>query len=109
MKRHQRNKSGESPKDQTRLAAIPMAFNDTIVGSSSLPIYAIAGTRDEQFEFPLVRKAIQALRERGADVTLDEKYRGSHYAMCSYVPELTRAGHWLEQHVFPPTASPAAP
>jgi poly(3-hydroxybutyrate) depolymerase len=81
-------------------AAIPMAFNDTIVGKSSLPIYAIQGTKDEQFEFHLVRAAIQALRAQGQDVTLDEKYRGSHLAVCSYVPELGRAGHWLVDHVF---------
>jgi poly(3-hydroxybutyrate) depolymerase len=81
-------------------AAIPMAFNDTIVGKSPLPIYAIAGTKDEQFDFHRVRDAVQLLREQGGDVTLDAKYRGSHFAMCSYVPELTRAGRWLEQHVF---------
>lgn len=90
-------------------AAVPMAFNDTIVGQSPLPIYAIAGTKDEQFDFHRVRAAVQALRARGADVTLDEKYRGSHFAMCSYVPELTRAAEWLEEHVFPSTASGRAP
>jgi hypothetical protein len=82
------------------LAAIPMAFNDTIVGPSALPIYAIQGTHDEQFAFPAVRAAVQALRDQGQDVTLDEKYRGAHYAPCSYVPELARAGHWLVDHVY---------
>jgi hypothetical protein len=81
-------------------AAVPMAFNATVVGASSLPIYAIQGTKDEQFEFPPVRAALQSLIQQGRDVTLDEKYRGSHYAMCDYVPELTRAGHWLEQRVL---------
>lgn len=90
-------------------AAVPMAFDDTIVGKSPLPIYAIAGTKDEQFDFHRVRDAVQVLRDQGADVTLDQKYRGSHFAMCSYVPELTRAGRWLEQHVFPPTANGPAP
>jgi poly(3-hydroxybutyrate) depolymerase len=90
-------------------AALPMAFNDTIVGESPLPIYAIVGTRDEQFDFHRVRDALQRLRDQGGDVTLDEKYRGSHFAPCSYVPELTRAGHWLEQHVFSPSASGPEP
>jgi pimeloyl-ACP methyl ester carboxylesterase len=87
-------------------AAIPMAFNDTIVGKSPLPIYAIVGTKDEQFDFHRVRDAVQLLRAQGQDVTLDQKYRGSHFAMCSYVPELTRAGRWLEQHVFSPSVPP---
>jgi predicted esterase len=89
-------------------AAIPMAFNDTIVGTSSLPIYAIQGTKDEQFEFPAVQSAIRALHAQGQDVTLDEKYRGSHYAPCSYVPELSRAGHWLVDHVFARGEGPGA-
>ena len=90
-------------------AAIPMAFNDTIVGKSPLPIYGIVGTKDEQFDNHRVRSAVQALQGQGADLILDEKYRGSHFAMCSYVPELTRAGHWLEEHVFSQTASGPVP
>jgi hypothetical protein len=94
-------------------AAIPMAFSDGIVGESRLPLYAIVGTKDEQFDFPAVRDAVQALRARGQDVTLDAKYRGSHSAPCSYVPELTRAGHWLDEHVFargePPATQPSLP
>src|SRR5262249_46705948 len=31
-------------------AAVPMASNDSIVGDSPLPIYALQGTRDEQFD-----------------------------------------------------------
>ncbi|MEO8184488.1 MAG: hypothetical protein ABI895_37240 [Deltaproteobacteria bacterium] len=90
-------------------AAIPMAFNETIVGQSSLPIYAIQGTKDEQFEFPAVRAAIVALHAQGQDVTLDEKYRGTHHAVCSYVPELSRAGHWLADHVFSSSADRGPP
>ena len=88
-------------------AAIPMAFNDTVVGESRLPIYSIQGTKDEQFEFAPVRAAVQALIARGQDVTLDEKYRGTHGAVCSYVPELSRAGRWLEQRVL--SRGPATP
>lgn len=90
-------------------AAIPMAFNDTIVGPSTLPIYAIQGTKDEQFAFPAVRAAIQALHDQGQDVTLDEKYRGAHNAPCSYVPELGRAGHWLVDHVYARSESAGSP
>jgi len=89
-------------------AAIPMAFSDEIVGESRLPLYAIIGTKDEQFDFSAVQAAVQALRGRGQDVTLDEKYRGSHYAACSYVPELARAGHWLEDHVFSRSEPPSS-
>jgi poly(3-hydroxybutyrate) depolymerase len=81
-------------------AAVPMAFSFDIVGASALPIYAIQGTRDEQFEIEPVRAAIQMLKAQGQDVTLKERFRGSHHQMCAYVPELAQAGEWLEQHVF---------
>jgi poly(3-hydroxybutyrate) depolymerase len=83
------------------VAAIPMAFNDTIVGASPLPIYAIQGTKDEQFEIGPVRAAVRALKARGQDVTFHEKYRGTHLAACSYVAELTQAARWLASHAFP--------
>lgn len=88
-------------------AAIPMAFNDTIVGASPLPIYAIQGGRDEQFEIERVRAAVAALKAQGQDVTFDEKYRGTHLPVCAYVPELTEAGRWLEAHAF--AAQPGPP
>ena len=81
-------------------AAIPMAFNDTIVGESVLPIYAIQGTKDEQFDIEQVRNAVGVLKAKGQDVTLAEKYRGSHMNACIYTPELETAGHWLEEHAF---------
>jgi pimeloyl-ACP methyl ester carboxylesterase len=82
------------------VAAIPMAFSATIVGDTPLPVYAIMGTKDEQFEFEPVRAAVAAQIRQGHDVTLNQKYRGSHYAPCSYEPELVSAAHWLETHVF---------
>jgi poly(3-hydroxybutyrate) depolymerase len=99
------------------VAAVPMAFNDRIVGQSPLPIYAIQGTKDEQFAIEPVRAAVRALQARGQDVALHEKYRGTHLAACSYVPELSAAAHWLESYAFtrsrlraPPSASaPAVP
>jgi poly(3-hydroxybutyrate) depolymerase len=81
-------------------AAIPMAFSDDIVGPSALPIYAIVGTKDEQFDIARVRAAVSALKANGQDLTMNEKQRGSHYRMCSYLPELSDAGRWLEEHAF---------
>lgn len=90
-------------------AAVPMAFNDTIVGPSPLPIYAIHGAHDELFDAKAVGRAVRALERAGQDVTYDEKYRGSHYQSCSYVPELSRAARWLTDRLgasSPPVASP---
>ena len=86
------------------LAAPALGSLDPILIAPS----SIAGTKDEQFDFHRVRDAVQLLRDQGEDVTLDQKYRGSHFAMCSYVPELTRAGRWPEQHVFSTGLPPAA-
>jgi dienelactone hydrolase len=82
-------------------AAIPMAFNDTIVGATPLPVYAIQGQKDEVFAIGPVRNAIDALRTTGADVTLAERYRAGHMNPCAYQPELATAARWLEQHAFP--------
>ncbi len=81
-------------------AAVPMAFNDTIVGPSPLPIYAIEGGADELFSSERVRERCAALARSGQDLIYHEKYRGRHLAPCSYVPELKSAGRWLERHVL---------
>lgn len=86
-------------------AAIPMAFNETVVGESPLPIYAIQGQKDELFSVERVRAAIFNLQAAGADVAYDERYRGRHMDACGYLPELTRAARWLEEHAF--TRAPA--
>jgi hypothetical protein len=88
-------------------AAVPMAFNDLIIGTSPLPIYAIQGTKDEQFEIEPVRSAVRALQARGQDITFREKYRGTHLAPCSYLPELSEAAHWLETYAFLRPRQPA--
>lgn len=91
-------------------AAVPMAFDDSIVGDSPLPIYAITGSHDELFDSERVRAAVEALKARGADVTLNEKSHGSHFAPCSYVRQLSDAGRWLEQHALVrPAATPPPP
>lgn len=82
-------------------AAIPIAFNETIVGPSPLPIYAIQGDQDELFSIESVRDAIHKLKAEGADLTFDEKYRTGHLDACAYERNLALAGRWLEQHAFP--------
>jgi predicted esterase len=86
-------------------AAIPMAFSSEIVGPTQLPVYAIFGSKDELFDAALTERALQAAVQSRQDVTLNEKYRGSHFAPCSYVPELRSAGHWLQQRVLPAASS----
>ena len=83
-------------------AAIPMAANDTIVGATPLPVYAISGDRDELFPITDMRRAIAAARATGQNVTLHEKYRGTHIQACSYLPELEAARDWLTSSVWKP-------
>jgi predicted esterase len=81
-------------------AAIPMAASDSIVGATPVPVYAISGDKDELFPIAGVRRAIAAARASGQNVTLHEKYRGTHMKPCSYVPELEAAREWLTTSVF---------
>lgn len=90
-------------------AAVPMAFNDTIVGSSPLPIYAIHGADDELFDAKAVGRAVRDLQRTGQELSYDEKYRGSHYQPCSYVPELKRAASWLAERLRASAGSAASP
>jgi len=86
-------------------AAIPLAFSSEIVGPTQLPVYAIFGSKDELFDAALTERALQGAVQSRQDVTLNEKYRGSHFAPCSYVPELRSAGQWLQQRVLPAASS----
>jgi predicted esterase len=81
-------------------AAIPMAANDTIIGPTPLPIYAISGDKDELFPIADMRRAIAAARAAGQNVSLHEKYRGTHTQACSYVPELEAARDWVTSSVW---------
>lgn len=81
-------------------AAIPMAFNDMIVGATRIPVYAIQGDKDEMFEFEPVRAALARERARGTDVTLSVRHRAGHMTPCAYAPELSAAGQWLESYAF---------
>jgi predicted esterase len=78
-------------------AAIPIASNHTIVGETPLPVYAIHGTRDELFPVGPLRSAVEALRQQGGNVALNEKYRGTHLAPCSYREQLSGAAAWLRR------------
>jgi poly(3-hydroxybutyrate) depolymerase len=82
-------------------AAIPMAFDASIVGATPLPVFAIQGDKDELFAIGPIRTAIDALRATGADVTLEARYRAGHMNPCAYGPELALAARWLERHAFP--------
>jgi len=81
-------------------AAIPIASNDSIIGPTRLPVYAIQGDKDELFPIEPTRVAIQREREHGGDVTLAVRHRAGHMTPCSYLPELETAGRWLEEHAF---------
>lgn len=89
-------------------AAIPMAFNDMIVGPTRVPVYAIQGDKDELFPIEPVRAAVARERAQGVDVTLAERHRAGHMTPCEYAPELRDAGAWLEQHAFARGAEPPA-
>lgn len=82
-------------------AAIPMAFDASIVGATPLAVYAIQGDSDELFDIARIRAAIAAERARGTEVTLIERHRAGHLEPCAYVPELSRAAEWLERTVWP--------
>jgi poly(3-hydroxybutyrate) depolymerase len=90
-------------------AGVPIAFNDTVVGPSRIPIYAIQGSNDELFSSDAVRGAVERQIHRGNDISFHEKYRGTHLAPCSYLPELAQAAPWLETHAFAGPAMRAAP
>ena len=81
-------------------AAIPLAANDTIVGETQLPVYAIHGTRDEVFPIAGVRASVRSLEQTQRNVRLVEKYRGNHYDPCSYAQELAGARAWLQQQAL---------
>ena len=88
-------------------AAIPMASNDSIVGATPLPVYAISGDRDELFPIADMRRAIAAAKATGQNVTLHEKYRGTHMKACSYLPELEAARDWVTSAIWKTSATSA--
>jgi poly(3-hydroxybutyrate) depolymerase len=78
-------------------AAIPMAFNHTVVGETRVPVFAIQGERDELFGSSEIEAAVAGLRQHGRDVRLAILPRGSHYEPCSYGAQLGQARDWLRE------------
>ncbi len=89
-------------------AAVPMAFNHTVVGPTPLPIFAIQGEKDELFGSAQVAEAVERLQAEGYDVTLAIRKRGSHFRPGSYGEQLEQARRWLET-VWKRATSPAGP
>ena len=89
-------------------AAIPMASSDSIIGATPLPVFAISGTKDELFPIEDTRRAIAGMKAQGQNVTLLERYRGSHFKACDYGPELEAARDWLTASVWTEPAGPKA-
>jgi dienelactone hydrolase len=81
-------------------AAIPIAGNETIVGETTVPVYDIHGSKDDQFPLPAVEQKINELKQKGFDVTLAVRNRGTHAAVCAYGPELEGASKWLTDHAW---------
>jgi predicted esterase len=90
-------------------AAIPMSANHAIIGESPLPIRVIHGSNDRLFDVAKVRAGVQALAQRGFNVTLAVREGGQHEDACGYKPELEAAAAWLENTVWktPPAPAPA--
>jgi len=81
-------------------AAIPMSANHAIIGESPLPIHVIHGSSDTLFDVEKVRDRVQALAQRGFNVTLDVREGGQHEDACGYRRELEAAAAWLESTVW---------
>jgi poly(3-hydroxybutyrate) depolymerase len=81
-------------------AAIPMASNPTVIGETPLPVYAIHGSKDEQFDIDAVREGVATLAKRGFNVQLVVRNRAGHMDACGYEPELEGAATWLERSVW---------
>lgn len=81
-------------------AAIPMAFNHSVVGKTPLPVFAIQGSKDELFGSADIVDAVAKLKMQGQDVTLTVRPRGSHFNPCDYQDQLAEARQWLTDKVW---------
>jgi len=83
-------------------AAIPMASNDSIIGPTSIPVYAIHGERDEVFAIDGVQRKVTTMQAAGVNVTLRVLPRCRHVdvSACAYKAELRAAASWLEREVW---------
>jgi poly(3-hydroxybutyrate) depolymerase len=91
-------------------AAIPIAGNDTIIGETPVPVFAIHGSLDAQFPLEPVRQNIDKLKQAGFDVTLTVRNRAKHMDPCKYEDELEMAAEWLTKSAWtkPKKAAPSA-
>lgn len=82
-------------------AAIPMASNETIIGPTTLSVYAIHGERDEVFPIDGVRRKISRLQTGGFPVKLSVLAGCEHVNArgCDYRQELGAARSWLQREV----------
>ncbi len=92
-------------------AAIPIASNDTIIGETPVPVFAIHGSYDELFPLEPIQKNIDKLKQNGFDVTLTVRNRAKHMDPCKYEDELEQAADWLTKSAWtkPRKAAPSAP
>jgi poly(3-hydroxybutyrate) depolymerase len=91
-------------------AAIPIAGNDTIIGETPVPVFAIHGSLDAQFPLEPVRQNIDKLKQAGFDVTLTVRNRAKHTDPCKYEDEVEMAADWLKKSAWtkPKKAAPSA-
>lgn len=81
-------------------AAIPMACMppDSIAEPERYPPFRqIHGTRDQLFAIGEVRSRVIALKQQGLTIELIEGEGRSHYLATTYIPEILKAGEWLEE------------
>jgi poly(3-hydroxybutyrate) depolymerase len=95
---------------ETFSAAIPIASNDTIIGETPVPVFAIHGSYDEQFPIGPIQQNIDKLKAAGADVTLTVRNRAKHMDPCKYEDEVEMAAEWLTKSAWtkPKKAAPSA-
>jgi poly(3-hydroxybutyrate) depolymerase len=91
-------------------AAIPIAGNDTIIGETPVPVFAIHGSLDEQFPIEPIQQNIDKLKKAGFDVTLTVRNRAKHMDPCKYEDEVEMAAEWLTKSAWtkPKKAAPSA-
>lgn len=74
----------------------PVAGSPVGEPDGSVPIYAIHGSLDEIVPLGPTRRAIEALRARGASAELVVVHGLAHYDTAMYVGPLREAAEWVE-------------
>jgi poly(3-hydroxybutyrate) depolymerase len=89
-------------------AAIPMGANDTIMGETPVPVFAIHGSLDEMFPVESIQANAERLQKAGFDVTLTVRNRAKHTDPCKYEDQLEEAAAWLTNSAWKKAKKPAA-